>query len=506
MNEFLQGLQMFFTTEIIGLVLLGGLAGLFVGAIPGLNDTNILTLFLAFVVYLDPFPGVIMMVALFVASQTAGSIPAILMNIPGTPSTAATTMEGYPLTQKGMAGQALGCSFASSLTGSVCGGILALITAPIIGKFALSFGPPEMFMLAVFGMTAVAALTGSSITKGLLAASLGLLVGCIGLDSFTGARRATFGLVDLYGGVELVPMLLGLYGVSELFYLIYKKSIGSQSGDSEKRDISVRVQMEGFKAAFREKRAMFLSVVIGYIIGVIPGTGATIGSFACYGYAKQASKTPEKFGTGCYEGLVATDTANNACVPGTIVPMLTLGIPGGGTAVILLSAFMMHGLQPGPRFFSDHLVEANAIFITVVAIGILASIAGMLTTKYMIKVVTVPTYILCPLIALFCLLGSYLGRNRAGDLYLMLAFAIIAYFFKKYQYSTATFLLGTILGPIAEPAMFRSLEISNGSFGIFLGRPICVVLGIASFLAISIPAYSNIKKRRQNIELAAPED
>ena len=428
MENLLLGLQELADPQVLLFILIGGVVGLLAGAIPGLNDTNILTLFLSFVVFLDPFPAVILMTAVFIACQTAGSIPAILINIPGTPSTAASTLEGYQLTKRGLAGQALGCSFGSSLMGTVLGGLMGLIFAPVLGHYALSFGPPEMFMLALFGMTAVASLTGSSVSRGLLAAILGLLVGTVGLDYFLGVTRCTFGVAELYGGVPQIPLLLGLFGVSELYSLIFKKSIGAGTATDAP---DVKSQFEGFRAAFRYKKAMLISAVIGFIIGVIPGTGATIASFTSYGMARSVSKEPDKFGTGHYEGLVATDTANNASVPGSIVPALTLGIPGSGTTVLFISAFLMHGMQPGPSFFSNYLPESNAIFITVILVVVLASVVGIFMAKYMVKIVSLPTYILGPIIAIFCLLGAYICRNKVNDLFIMMVFSILAIFLKK---------------------------------------------------------------------------
>ena len=498
MESLLLGLKELCSLQIILFIVIGAVVGIIAGAIPGLNDTNILTLFLSFVIFMDPFPAVILMTAVFISCQTAGSIPAILINVPGTPSTAASTFEGYPLTQKGMAGQALGCSFGSSLSGSVTGAILALIFAPILGRYALRFGPPEMFMLALFGMTAVASLTGSSLPRGLLSAILGLLVGTIGVDYFIGVTRSTFGVPELFSGVPQIPLLLGLFGVGELYSIIFKKSIGA--GNAERHTADVKSQWEGFKAAFKLPKIMSLSTIIGFIIGVIPGTGATIASFTSYGMARSFSKHPEKFGTGCYDGLVATDTANNASVPGSIVPALTLGIPGSGTTVLFISAFLMHGLQPGPTFFRNYLPEANAIFITVIIVGIIASAVGMLGANTMVKVVSLPTYMLAPIISVFCLVGAYICRFKAADLFIMLAFSILSIFLKKYKYSLASFLLGVILGPIIEPNFFRALAISNNDLSIFVTRPICIALWIMSIVTLFMPLIISKRAKKSIME------
>ncbi len=486
MQNLIQGFLGLCDLQIVIYIVIGMVCGIFIGAIPGLNDQNMLTLFLPISVFMEPFPAIILMTSLFVASQTAGSIPAILINIPGTPSTAATTFEGFPLTKKGLPAEALGCSFASSMMGSVLGGILALILAPILGAYALSFGPPEMFMLTIFGMTAVASLTGNSLPRGLLAAVLGLLISTIGVDYFIGLQRSTFGIPELYGGISQIPMLLGLFGVAEIYNLIYKKSVGAQSKVSNS-DTRVSAQLQGLLEAFRHKLTMFYSTVIGFIIGVIPGTGATIASFTSYGMARSMSKSPEKFGTGIYEGLVATDTANNACVPGAIVPTLTLGVPGSGTTVLYISVFLMHGLTPGPTFFNKYLVEANSIFLTVVLIGILATIAVMLTTKYLVRIISLPTYILSPLIGVFCIVGCIISRGKVNDLYVMLAFSILAVFLKKFNYSIPAFLLGAILGSIAEPNFFRSLALSNNDWTVFFASPICIVLWVLSVITVLMP-------------------
>ena len=494
MEYFFLGFQQLFTIKVLLFIFIGTVVGLLAGAIPGLNDTNILTLFLSFVVFIDPFHGVILMSAVFISCQTAGSIPAILVNIPGTPSTAASTLEGYALTKKGKAGQALGCSFASSLSGTVFGGIMALILAPVIGKHALSFGPPEMFMLALFGMTTVASLTGESVNKGLLSAVLGLLFGTIGLDYFIGVSRSSFGVSELYGGVPQIPLLLGLFGVGELFTLLKK---GTTQPRAKTAAPDVRSQLEGFKIAFKYKKTITISSIIGFVVGVIPGTGATIASFTSYGTARSISKENEKFGTGHYEGLVATDTANNASVPGSIVPALTLGIPGSGTTVLFISAFLMHGMQPGPTFFSKYLVEANSIFLTVILVGIIASAVGLLATKYMIKIVSLPVHVLGTLIAMFCLMGAFIFRQRINDLHIMLAFSIISIFLKKFGYSLPSFLLGIILGPIIEPNFFRALAISNNNYLIFFNRPICIVLWIASIAALIMPKIINYRTKKK---------
>lgn len=493
LETLLLSLKLLFNPYTIFLISVAGSIGLLVGAIPGLNDTNILAMLLPFVVFFDPLMGIIAMTAIYVGSQTAGSIPAILINVPGTPSAAATCLEGYLLTKKGLQGQALGASFFSSLVGGVLGGLLALFLSPILGKYALSFGPPEMFMVAIFGMTAVGSLTGKTIIKGLLSAVFGLLVATTGLDFFTGVPRATFGILQLYDGIPLIPALLGLYGLSELFFLVDTKTITSSKNTAF---LGLSAPIEGIKYALKYKLTMIRSCIIGWIIGVIPGAGATIASFTSYGQARQWSKNPETFGTGNFEGLVATDTANNASVPGSLVPLLTLGIPGSGTTIIILAAFMIHGLRPGPGFFASYIIESNAIFLTIILVGFFTFFLGILATKILSKVSYIPTRILIPYVLSFCILGGFVWRNYVADLFIMLSFAIIGVIFKRYGYSAPAFLLGLILGPLAEPNLFRSLIIAHGNPTIFVTRPICITLLILTVISLFVPVFLHKKTSR----------
>ena len=342
---------------------LGMFAGLLIGAIPGFNDTNFLAMVLPFTVYMGPINAVVFMMACFCASQAAGSIPAILLNIPGTPSNAPTCLEGFKMTRAGQAGFALGVSVGASTVGGLLSALIAFFITPIVGIYALNFGPAELFMMALFGMTAVGSLTGKSLIKGLFSSLLGLFVACVGTEFQVGYTRASFGFFELYEGFPLIPVLLGVFGFSELFSLAGEKKLVEEGKERITGYASI---FQGVRTAFSHKINMVRSGLIGTLVGLVPGTGAAIATWVSYGQARQWSRTPEKFGTGHVEGLVAADACNNGVPGGALIPTVTLGIPGSGTTLVIMAALMINGITPGPSFFSEHSVEAYAILFSIV--------------------------------------------------------------------------------------------------------------------------------------------
>jgi putative tricarboxylic transport membrane protein len=315
LDVFLSGLQLLMQPENLMWIPIGMFIGLIVGGVPGFNDTNFLAMVLPFTAYLGPMNAVVFMMSCFCASQAAGSIPAILLNIPGTPSNAPTCIEGFKMTREGRGGFALGMSVGASTVGGIISAVLALIITPVVGVYALQFGPAELFMMAIFGMTAVGSLTGKSVSKGLFSSALGLFVACVGTEFQDGYTRASFGFFELYEGFPLIPVLLGVFGFSELFSLVKEKAIVA---DGAQKIDGFGPIIVGVKAAFKQKVNMVRSALIGILIGLIPGTGAAIATWVSYGQAKQWSKTPEKFGTGHDEGLIAADARlrNYSCYYG----------------------------------------------------------------------------------------------------------------------------------------------------------------------------------------------
>jgi len=479
------GLSLLLQPEHLMWLPLGMLIGLIIGAIPGFNDTNFLAMVLPFTVYMGPMNAVVFMMACFCAAQAAGSLPAILLNIPGTPSNAATCLEGFKMTREGRGGFALGVSVAASTVGGVLSALVALVLTPVIGVYALNFGPAELFMMAMFGMTAVGSLTGKSLLKGLFSSAFGLFIACVGTEFQEGYTRASFGFYELYEGFPLIPVLLGVFGFSELFSLAGEKSLVHEG---VQRETGFGPIFQGIRATFNQKINMIRSGLIGILVGLIPGTGAAIATWISYGQAKQWSREPEKFGTGHIEGLIASDACNNGVPGGALIPTVTLGIPGSGTTLVVMAALMINGITPGPSFFSEHAVEAYAILISLVIANVLLLPIGILISRLASNVTAVPNKFLVPIIALFCLVGAFAWRQMLFDMYLVIIFGVLGALLAKYGYSVPAFLLGLLLGPLAESNFYWAVEI--GGVDSFM-RPIALVILCATVGVLVLPVFLN---------------
>jgi putative tricarboxylic transport membrane protein len=483
-DAIVSGAQILFTWKNLLWLLIGFTSGIIVGAIPGLVEATFLAVTLPFTIYLDIWSAVFFITGAYVAAEAAGSYPAILVNMPGTPGTTATTFEGYPLTKKGLAGQAIGVSVTCSAVGALSGALMFMFFGPLFAALAFNFGSPETFMLAVFGMTAVASLTGESVVKGLISAALGLLIATTGLDLYNALPRATFGINVLEGRMPILPVLLGLFGFAEILVLCKQKSIVTNPSASFK---GIKALWEGAGIALRYPWVMVRSAIIGMIVGIVPGAGSATANVVSYAQAKMWSREPEKFGSGTYEGLVATDVSNNSVVPGALIPTLTLGIPGSSTAVILMAALMMQGINPGARFYVDYAAEAYAmgwgmvlcaVFILVICLPLAATFA---------RVAFMPTRVLVPLITFACIFGVFTTRQFLEDIAIMIFFGVFGFLLRVYGYSLVALLLGVILGPLMEDMFFLSLRVA-GPF-IFFTKPIALTLFVLSMLSLMLPFF-----------------
>lgn len=488
----LKGLSLLLRPENLLWLTFGFVSGVIVGAIPGLNEGTYLAVMLPFTLYMDIWTALFFMTGAYMGAEAGGEFPSILMNMPGTVGTVASTFEGYPLTLKGYPGQAIGCSVTSSVIGGVLGGFSYMVIGPLLGAVALKFTSPEMFMVSVFGLTAVGSVTGTSLAKGLVSGLMGLLISTTGTDFLVGAPRATFGVIELYDKIPLLPALMGLFGFAELIRLSSREFVISSS---VVRYHWLRAPLEGLRRALGYPFVQLRSFIIGLIIGIIPGTGAATSTVVSYGQARQWSRHPEEFGKGTFEGLVATDNANNATVGGAIIPTVVLGIPGSGTTAIFLAAMMLQGLRPGPGFWEKFPVEAYAIGWSIVASAMMCLILLPLAA-YFVRVAFIPTRILVPIIAVFCIVGVYTSRYYLVDIKIMVIFALLSLAMKKYNYSPPAMLLGLILGPMAEENFFRSLSL--GGALIFVQKPISLLLllcAIASALTPVTLAYARRRRR-----------
>ncbi|HPY06090.1 MAG TPA: tripartite tricarboxylate transporter permease, partial [Rectinema sp.] len=436
-------------------LIIGVAGGIIVGAIPGLSGSTGIILMLPFLIYIDPPAALIMMSGLFCGSMFGGSIASILVSTPGTPSAAATVLDGYPLAKKGEAGKAMGVALIASTLGGIFSTLCLIFLSPQLAKIALKFGPPEYFALMIFGLTIMASVSSASLTKGFLSGFFGLLLSMVGLNPTLGTERFTFGVIRLLTGFSMMPVLIGLFAVSEVFAQLELMSEGKIVRLSKKHKIGsimpTKKEMRGLW------KVILGSSVIGTIIGIIPATGGSIASFMAYNEAKRFSKEPDSFGTGNLAGIAAPEAANNATTGGAMIPLLTLGIPGDVVTSVMLGALMIIGVQPGPLLFSQSPQIITDLFIGFLFAQFIMVALGYLSIRASNLILRVPLGILYPTILCLCLLGAYSLGNSVYDVMLALVFGIVGYFMKKYGFSAPSVILGLILGPIAEQELSRAL-------------------------------------------------
>jgi putative tricarboxylic transport membrane protein len=468
-------------------VFIGITAGIIVGALPGLTATMGCALLIPFTFGMPPIQGLLMLLGIFCGGIYGGSISGILIRTPGTPSAAATLLDGYPLSQKGMAGKAIGISTIASFVGGTTGAVVMTFLSPQIAKIGLKFGPPEFFALAIFGLGMIITISGRSLLKGIIAAVFGLLITVIGFDPLSGVPRFTFGSQDLLGGVTFIPALIGLFGYAQVFRNIEKITIMPR----------VKSKVEKILPKLAEIRSTLITMVksglMGTFIGSIPGTGCDVAAFVAYGEAKRSSKHPERFGTGVLEGVAAPEAGNNGATGGAMIPMLTLGVPGDAVTAVLLGALTIHGLQPGPMLFKDHLDVIYPIFAGMILAQFILLIVGLSGARVFARLINIDRRILTPVIFFLCVVGSYSMRFSFFDVSLSLIIGLIAYFMEYFEYPVSPILLALILGPMAEQNLRRSLIISHGDPTVFFTRPISAGF-ILLALAVIISSYYRIKK------------
>lgn len=493
MENLLLGFQTVFHWENILVMIIGTLAGMLIGALPGLGPSIGVALLLPFTYHLSPIAALLLLTALYQAAEYGGSISSILLSTPGTPAAVATLMDGYPMTRKGYPGKALGYSLTASTIGGFFGiAVLMLLSQPL-AEFALRFGAPEYFALGVFGLTAVASLSSKKLGKSFLSALLGLLIATVGMDVFTGYARFDFGRPELLEGFRLLPIMIGLFAVSEVF-----KIIGEELGQKVEQKIqSFRVWITG-----KELKAVLKPTIVGSLIGsfvgVFPGMGAGPASWFAYNEAKRMSKRPETFGEGNPEGIAAPEAANNAAVGGALVPLLTLGIPGSPTTAIMMGALIIQGIQPGPEIFTKNPELVYGLFVGLLIATGLMWLFGLLTTSFWSRAVAIPPSVLAPAILLVSFIGAYASRNLLFDVWVALIFGIIGYLFRKFEYSLPTLVLGFILGNMVEANLRRSLLLSDGSYMIFLTRPIALIILLLALASLASFLIRLNREKKQN--------
>ena len=486
-----QAAALVFQWKYMALIVGTSAVGLITGLLPGIGPLNTLPLFLPITFAMEPALAIIVLAVLYMSSVYGGSISAILLNTPGTASSAATCFDGYPMPKQGKGGVAIGISMMSSFIGGFIGLAGLIFFSPIIADFAMKFQPAEYFMLAALGLALIAASAKGSTIKALIVGCLGVLLSSVGMDILTGQLRFTFGSIYLQGGIPFIPLMIGLFAFSEVLFLVQKK----ESTIAEKGELTGSI-LEGFKETFKHWKTLIRSAFIGLGIGTIPGEGAAVANFTAYLIEVRLSKEPDTFGSGNPAGIVAPEASNNACVAGTLIPTLTLGIPGGGVAAIFMGGLMMHGLNPGMELFTAHTDILYTLFFGLVVANILIFVCGASLAKYLARITTIPISILVPSIIILGITSTYLYRNMVLDVVVTIITGIIGYLLRKKGFSLVPLLVGFILSRIAERSFFQALLIADGSYLTFLRRPISCTLFILILASFIVPAITKFFRNK----------
>jgi putative tricarboxylic transport membrane protein len=486
------------------LILPAIILGLVVGAVPGFSAANTIIILLPLTLSLDPEAGLVFMVALYASSRMGAGIPAILINIPGTAGAAATPLDGYPMTQQGHGHRALAISFVSSVAGGLLTTILALISMPWLSKVANYLHSVEMIVVMLFGISLIAAIAARDTLKGLIAGFFGLMIGLIGSDVIYATPRGTFDFLELYDGIPLIPALVGLFAISEAFTVIERRSIVHEADRERFEQSGWAETFEGVRIALSKWWHIVWTSMIGLVIGVVPGAGASIASFVAYQQSRTFSKTPEKYGTGHVEGLIAPESANNGVTSGTLVPLLVIGIPGGATAAIMLVVLQYHGVTIGPALFISHPELAYGPFAAMAVTYVLMIPFILPLARYMSRVTVVSTNYMAPLIISFTLVGAFVSRENVFDMYLALVFGVIGYVARKTGYHVAAILIGVILGPLLETYFLRAMRMSQGDLSILFSSTLGNILWVCLFASLSASYVMDWRRaRRENAQAAA---
>lgn len=481
-----------FTLQNILWINIGVFIGSVFAAIPGLSVILCVILFLPVTYTMSAIPGMMFLLGIYCAGGYGGSVSAILINTPGTPHAAATMLDGHPLSQQGRTRAALKIALYASTFGGVFSALMLLFLGPQVARVAAQLGTPEYFMVCVFGLTIIAGVSGKSIIRGLISACIGLFIACIGSDPMTSYDRFTFGISRLYLGMDLAVCLIGLFALVEILAKAEKR-LDALKLDTAMIQDDGKITKEEYK---RMLRPVLMSSIIGVLVGIIPGTGASEASWFSYSQAKNLSKHPEEFGHGSVEGIAAAESANNAVTGATLIPLLTLGIPGDGTVAIMLSALMINGLNPGLSLFTTDGDIMYAIMLGLILVNLFMLLQGKFLTSLFAKVVSIPQEILTPIIVIFCMAGAYSVNGNYFDVAVALVFAVLAWMLRKLDLPAVPILLGMVLGSMTETNFRRALLISNGSPSIFFSSIYCWIFVVLIVFAVGTIVRGKLKEAK----------
>ncbi|RKD88026.1 tripartite tricarboxylate transporter permease [Halopiger aswanensis] len=483
-EAFFEGLSIALSWPTVGWLAVGMMLGIVLGALPGIGSPVGMAIVLPLTLPLDSTAAIILLAAIYSGAMFGGSIAAILLNAPGTESAAATTLDGYPMAQNGLAKNALAIATTASALNGFAAAILLIILSPILIEVVLAFGSPEYFLLAILGISLITIVTQGSIVKGIVAGALGFMISTIGTAILSPRPRFTFGQFGLYNGIDFVAALIGMFAFAEMMKLATQKQI-SQSD----LDIGGSVR-EGAKTVFKYPMTTLKSGLIGMGIGMIPGSGATTSTFVAYAEEARSSAKDGKFGDGDPRGVIAPEGANNPTVSGSLIPTLSFGIPGSGSTAVLLGGILMHGLQPGPVLFGEQLHITYALFISLFLSNVLIILVGLTVIPYASRITEIDTTLIIPMVVVLSFAGAYTLNQNWWDVGAVIVLGILGFYMVRYNYSVIAFVLGIVLGPIAEENFFRSLQISGGEYTIFVdpvNQPLSFLLSFAIFAVLFGP-------------------
>ncbi|MEY3005242.1 MAG: hypothetical protein RLZZ491_2418 [Pseudomonadota bacterium] len=494
-SDLMMGLSVAITPMNMLYLLIGAVVGMIVGVIPGFGPSAGLAILLPLTFGMEPVGAIMMLAAIYYGSMYGGTITSILLNTPGESATVASTFDGYPLAKKGRAGPALVMQAVASFVGGTVGVVMITMLAPMFSQVSRSFGPPEYFLLALMGLLTLIVMIGANWKLGVISALIGLALGTVGVDLETGQGRYTFGSAELIGGIYFIPIAIGLFGLGELFYAFYTGM--HRAGEGTLVDYRKETRFWPTAQDYLSTRwTMVRSSVLGFVVGVIPGAGATIASLMAYSAERSISKTPENFGKGEMAGLVAPETANNAASSGAMVPLLTLGIPGSASTAVLLAAFMLWGLRPGPLFMEQNSELAWGLIASMYLGNMVLLAINIFAIPLFVQIVKVPYRVLGPCIVVICALGTFSVNASFVEVWLMMAAAIVGFFMRMYGFSPAALVLALVLGPLAEQALRQTMTISRGSFDIFFERGASLsIIAVTVGLVVLLPLMSRYGAR-----------
>jgi putative tricarboxylic transport membrane protein len=491
---FLKGLILVFDPLTFLLMVAGVAGGVIIGALPGMTASMGIILLLPLTYKLPAQTALVMLCGMYCGAMYGGSISAILINTPGTPSASATVLDGFPLTQQGKAGKALAMAILGSFVGGLFSSFCLLLIAPQLAKVALKFQAADYFSLAIFGLTIMASSSGKNLIKGLISGWAGLLLSTVGIDGIVGVDRFTFGIPPLMSGFSLLPVLIGVFALSQVLVEVETKKPAAEI---------VKQELTGTLPTWGEvklvSRAMAIGSVIGVIIGIIPGTGGAIACFMAYNEARRWSKHKEQFGKGALEGVAAPESANNATTGGALVPMLTLGVPGDVVTAVMLGALMLIGVRPGPLLFVERAEVVYTLLAGMVVIQFVMLFLGMYATKVSPRILSIPYDLLMPVVVVLCVVGAYTLGNSLFDVLVAVIFGVVGYFMRKYNYPGAPLVLGIILGPMAEDNLNRALLTAHNDWSVLVTRPISLTFLILSVVSMATALYAARPERAGGI-------